>query len=437
MLKESPIWLITILISVVAIIFFIYLPFQIDVSPESVVRKLYYVDNISDAHLKIIRKFNEKYRNKIEVVPVNLPFYHFTTNDRKEILTRSLRSRSDGIDIFAVDLIWIPRFAKWGYAMDGRFEEKMLREVNGMALNACYHADSLMAFPLFLDLGVLYYRKDLIRALPDGAAIEKKIQQSLTWDEFISLGKRFQSSKNPFYIFTGGNFEGMLCCFHEMLSNEESDNIFYRNPINLNTQSAKRALQQMVDFIHTYKFSPYEVTRFDEYNSYLYANATNAVFLRGWIGYHKQYKSFLKDTSNISNMEIAPLPHFKGHTTSGVFGGWSLMISKFSDRKEEALKFIDFMFQKENQQILYEDGGYLPINNQVYNDSSYLRDHKELAQIQSLLLWGKPRPFLENYTRLSEIMSRYFHTALVNQISVNEALISASRQINNEKVITK
>lgn len=437
MLRESPIWLITILIPLISIIFFIYLPFQINLSPESVVRKLYYVDNISDAHLKIIQKFNEKYKDKIEVVPVNLPFYHFTTNDRKEILTRSLRSRSDGIDIFAVDLIWIPRFAKWGYPMNKRFDEKTLRDVNGMALKACYHNDSLVAFPLFLDLGVLYYRKDLIRKLPDGAAIEKKIQNSLTWDEFISLGKRFQSSQNPFYVFTGGNFEGLLCCFHEMLSNKESDDIFYKNPLNLNTQSAKKALQQLVDFIHTYRFSPYEVTRFDEYNSYLYANANNAVFLRGWIGYHKQYKSFLKDTSNISNMEIAPLPHFEGHSTSGVFGGWSLMISKFSERKEEALKFIDFMFQKENQELLYEVGGYLPINTQVYNDSVYLENHKELAQIQRLLLWGKPRPYLENYTRLSEIMSRFFHKALKNEISVNEALNSASKKINTEKATSE
>jgi multiple sugar transport system substrate-binding protein len=436
-IKDSPVWLITILISIVSIIFFIYSPFQINLFPENVVKKLYYVDNISDAHQKIIQKFNAKYKDEIEVIPVNLPFYNFTTNDRKEILTRSLRSRSDGIDIFAVDLIWIPRFAKWGYSMDKRFDDKTLSDVNGMALKACYHNDSLIAFPLFLDLGILYYRKDLIRKLTNGALIEKKIHNSLTWDEFISLGNQFQSSKNPFYVFTGGDFEGMQCCFHEMLSNKESENIFYNSPIDLNVPSAKRALQQLVDFIYKYKISPYDVTQFDEFNSYLYANNNNAVFMRGWVGYHKQYRGFLRDTSNIANMEIAPLPHFKGNTTSSVFGGWSLMISKFSNRKEEALKFINFMFQKENQQILYEDGGYLPINIEVYNDSAYIVKHPELAQIQNLFSWAKHRPFLENYTRISEVMSRYFHKALKNEITVREALLLASKQIHNGKAIVK
>lgn len=113
------------------------------------------------------------------------------------------------------------------------------------------------------------------------------------------------------------------------------------------------------------------------------------------------------------------------------------MISKFSNRKEEAIKFINFMFQKENQQLLYDEGGFLPINVEVYQDSIYLSEHNELSKIRNLLLWAKHRPSLKNYTRLSEIMSRYFHKALKNEISVREALNSASAQINNEKALVK
>ncbi len=435
-ISKSSIWLISILFSVVAIFFFIYLPFQINLFPKGTVKKIYYVDNISSAHLKIIKKFNELYKNEIEVVPVNLPFYHFTTNDRKAILTRSLRNRSDGIDIFAVDLIWIPRFAKWGYPMNDFFSNEELQKVNKMALKACYQSDTIVAFPLFLDVGVLYYRKDLIAKLKDGVDWEEKICKSITWEDFIILGKKLQSNY-PVYVFQGGEFEGMVCSFHELLTEKEIDDLFYNKTIDLDKEPARKSLQQLVDFIHKYKFTPKEVTRFDEFLSYLYTNENNAVFLRGWIGFHKQYKKFLKDTSNVKNMEVAPLPHFKGNNSSGVFGGWCLMISKFSNSKEEALKFIKFMFQKENQKILYEEGGVIPVNEEIFEDTLYLKNHKDLLQVKELLKWGKHRPLLKNYTRISEIMSHMFHKALKKEINVADALRLATMQINAEKVIVK
>ncbi len=444
-------WVIALVCSVISFLFLVFSSFNASFFQGSYVRKVYYVDNISEGHLKIIDKFNRLHKGSIEVVPVNLPFYDFTTDDRKEILARALRSRSDGVDIFAVDLIWIPRFAKWAFPITGRFDSASLGKVSETALEACRLNGNLVAFPLYLDEGVLYYRKDIIRSLPDGAAAEKRILSGLTWDEFMKLGREYQAErvkssrkKGPFYIFPGGEYEGMLCCFQEMLSDEESERIFRsdaagRDPllassggsrIQLDTLPARRALQTMVDMIHTYRFSPVDVTRFDEPASYLYAMEHNAVFLRGWAGFHTQYRDLLTDTSKIADMDIAPVPHFDGHTTSSVFGGWCLMISKFSERKAEALSFIDFMFQKENQEILYEDGGYLPVNKEVYRDAAFLTSHPRLGQASKLQKWGRHRPFLENYTELSGIMARYFHQALADEISVKDALAAASNQIN-------
>ena len=73
----------------------------------SFVKKIYFVDHISAAHQKVIDKFNEKYKGQIEVVAINLPFVKFSTNERKELLARYLRSKSDRIDIFSVDQIWL------------------------------------------------------------------------------------------------------------------------------------------------------------------------------------------------------------------------------------------------------------------------------------------------------------------------------------------
>ena len=52
----------------------------------------------------------------------------------------------------------------------------------------------------------------------------------------------------------------------------------------MNVPEAKKSLQHLVDLIHTYKFSPYEVTRFDELNSYLYANEKPGFGIRQALG---------------------------------------------------------------------------------------------------------------------------------------------------------
>lgn len=433
--KNSPVWFVSIIVSIGVIIFFIYLPFQIDMFQNDVVKQVYYVDNISEAHQKIIEKFNQKYLGEIEVVPVNLPFHSFTTNDRKAILARSLRNRSDGIDIFAVDLIWIPRFAKWGYSLDRRFNKDVLGKINDRVLEACYNENSLVAFPNYLDMGVLHYRKDRILSLPDGEKINDDIQKSLTWKEFIALGRKHKTELSPYYIFTGNDYEGFICCFDEMITYNAVQNLFNSSPVDLNTNENIRALQQMVDFIYKYNFSPPETKGFDEFNSYLYALNNDATFLRGWVGFHKQYKKFIEDSSKVELFDVAPLPHFEGQERTSVFGGWSLMISKYSERKEEAIKFMRFMFEAENQKLLYESGGVLPVNDEVYTDSTFISKHAELKQYRKLFKWCKHRPALENYTRISEIMSKSFHKALRNEISVVDALNEASNKINNEKFI--
>lgn len=437
LIRNAPVWVGAIIIIIVSVVFFLTIPFQYDLIEEEKSQKVYYVDNISEAHQEIIDKFNVLYKDEIEVIPVNLPFSKFTTNDRKSILTRSLRNRSDGIDIFAVDLIWISRFSKWSHPLENDIDQSIINRFNDIALEVCYQDENLLAFPMFIDMGVLFYRKDLINQLEDGEEIEAKIKKSITWKEFIQLGKRFESSDSPYYIYPGGDFEGMLCNYHEMLSKEQSENIFYQTPINLQTDYSSRALQQMVDFIYKYKFSPPEITNYDDFSAYVNGYENNAVFQRGWIGFPKHYKEYLTDTTKIENMQIAPLPHFEGNKSSSVFGGWSLMISKFSQRKEEALKFMQFLFEKENQIILYEKGGYLPVNTEVYSDSVFMSKNKELKSLIEIISWAKHRPFLANYTKVSEIMSKQFHKALRKEISVKDAINIVNEEINSQKELNR
>ena len=260
------------------------------------VSRLYYADNISSAHAELIKRFNLKYKGQIEVIPINLPFSKFSTNERKELLARSLRSKSDLIDVFAVDLIWAPRFAKWCLPLDLYFDSKYLKQIVPNALQSCYYEGQLVAMPLYTDIGLLYYREDLIKKFPNYRELEEKLKKSITWEELLSLGQRASNLRDPFYIYQAKNYEGLVCNFFELLACQ-SGSILKGDSIELNTPEAHKAVQFLVDLVNKYKLSPPVVTTFDEYQSYIYTLDNDAVFLRGWPGFSMHYLNAVRDTA--------------------------------------------------------------------------------------------------------------------------------------------
>ena len=436
MLKGTNILIISIILSVVVLILFMSTPTGIYERPDQRITQIYFADNISSAHQKLIDRFNQEYQGKIEVVPVNLPFTKFSTNERKELLARTLRSKSNRIDVFAVDLIWVPRFARWCLPLDTYFSQEDREPIISQALESCLYKNQLFATPFYFDIGMMYYRRDIIQTLADAIEIETKLKQSITWEEFIKLNKKFSHLSNPFYIYPADNYEGLICSFIEGLASQ-NQSLFSGDSIKLNTPGAKKTLQLLVDLIHKYKMTPPIVTKYDEFQCYLHALNKDGLFLRGWPGFLRHYRTIIDDTSKFQYLEKAALPHFKGGKPAFVFGGWNLMISKYSTKIEAAMKFITYVLRKENQEIMFQQGGYLPVIRSVYEDSLFLQKEPDLLFYHRLLADGIHRPYLVDYTKISDILSYYIHSAIKKELSVTEALERAAYSINSDQVLIK
>jgi len=98
------------------------------------------------------------------------------------------------------------------------------------------------------------------------------------------------------------------------------------------------------------------------------------------------------------------------------------MISKFSEHKTEALEFIKFILNEESQKIFYEKGAFLPVITAIYSDKEFIAKHPDLIANEKLLDAGIHRPFLANYTKISDIISFYANKVMKNQMSVESAL---------------
>jgi multiple sugar transport system substrate-binding protein len=393
------------------------------------VRRIYFADNISPAHRRVIDLFNRTHAGSMEVVPIDIPFEKFSTNERKELFARFLRSKSDQIDVFSVDVIWVPRFAKWCEPLAAHLTPAGREEILDVALRSCSYQDTLTTVPLFIDVAVLFYRQDLLRRLPDAARIEAEIQRSITWDRLLEVGRGWHSPVPSWYVYQADNYEGLLCSFVEAMEGRGQP-LYEDGRFHLTSPEAVDALTFLRDLSGRLHVSPEGVTGFREITSVQFYLQNNGVFLRGWPTFPRDFRRLAPPAGiDVGAIRQAPLPHVAGHPPVSILGGWNLMISRYSAQKTEAAEFLRFLLTKEAQTILYEEGGYLPVNRRVYEDSALIARHADLRFYRELLRSGVRRPPLVEYTKYSDMLTRQLKRAIRGECTPIEALRRAEADI--------
>jgi len=393
---------------------------------------IHYVSHISDAHQKVIDRFNRKYEGRIQVESINLPFEKFSTNERKELLARYLRSKSDRIDVFTVDQIWVPRFTKWCLQLDKYFTLDEREEILDYGMQTCVYNNSLVAIPLYLDVSVMYYREDLLSNSQNFSTIKQKIEKSITWVDLINMDNELERKSNSLFVFPADDYEGLMCMFVELMGSQ-GKSLIEGKELQLSSPEARLSLKLMVDLVNKYTIAPKEVINYRENESYQEFLTNNGVLLRGWPALLVDHYKYASENDLVDKIKMAPTPHFENGQPVSVFGGWNLMISKFSPHIDESVIFIKYLLSEEAQNILNKEGGYLPTNKLIYQNEP----NDELLRYQKLMASGIHRPFLENYTKISDIIALYLNKAINQEMSVDEALSSAENKITDENIKIK
>lgn len=399
------------------------------------VKEIYFADRLTQAHHILIEKYNKENKGKIKVVPIDFSNYDFSTNERKELLARSLRGRGDGIDLLAVDVIWVQRFAQWCEPLDKYFPIDEQSTLLDLTMQSCYSNGELLAVPLNISHGVIFYREDLIKKIDKNGELVKTLRGNITWSDFINLGRKLKS-EYPFYIFPAADYEGLICVYMELLLGLEPK-YFEKWGFNLNTPSAEQALNILVDLVNKYQLTPSIVTEFTEVPSYEYYLNNDALFIRGWQTYDKDFRQSPFDSVKERQLKKMAIPHFINGKPASVFGGWHLMISKFSTNKKEVVDFVKFLLEESSQEVFYTEAGYSPVIKKFYEDEEYLNKYPEISELKKIYKTGVYRPAHKKYTKYSEIISHYLTLAIKNEISSVDALNAATQDIQSDKILVK
>ena len=305
----------------------------------------------------------------------------------KDALKTSLSAGSSDYDVLSMDVCWAGEFAAAGYIqpIDEMIKAAGLKvsDFNAGSMSAGTYNAKTYALPFFPDLGVLFFRKDIVSA--EDAA--KLVSGDYTYADMLTMaeGYKGQGGTTEGYMFQAKQGECLVCNTAEFTAGWTD------------IENGLKAMKALTDSTGT----PADILNYAEGETEAFMNGT-AVFARNW-----PYMNGCATTLTADQIGYAPLPG------GSCVGGWLLGINKNSANPEGAFEFAKYL-ATEGQVVQATDGGHLPGYNSTLSDSSVLAANTMLtdAGFQGALATTVSRPVSANYAEASDAIMINVHAYL-------------------------
>jgi len=328
-----------------------------------------------------------------------------------DLLTQKLKNRSTDVDVFFMDVIWPPEFAAAGWALplDELFsQDERVQFLEGTILANTYQGH-IYGVPLFIDSGVLYYRKDLLQ--------QYGFKVPVTWEELVTQAETIVAEEkkkgNEMYGFSGQfkQYEGLVCDMMEYIMSNGGALVDLSTGKSVITgEKAIEAVRFVRDRIIG-NIAPRGVLTYQEPESLDLFIQGKAVFHRNW-PYAWEVSNNPSKSRVSGKVGIARLPHFNGNRSYSTLGGWQLGISNYSKKKDAAWTFVKFLTSERAQQLFAIKSGKAPTRTALYDDKEVLNANPHFESMKDVFLTAYPRPVTPLYPSVSNILQRYFSKAI-------------------------
>ncbi len=370
---------------------------------KTVIHFVTWKPNIPEAWEEIFTLFKKEHPG-IKVIRETGPHSSTAFHD---LLTQKLRNRSEDVDVFLMDVIWPPEFASAGWALplDELFPEiERKKFLDGTILANTYNG-RIYGVPLFVDSGILYYRKDLLE--------KYSLPVPGTWEELVTTAARIVSEEkkqgNKLHGFSGQfkQYEGLVCDMMEyILGNGGTIIDSETGKPGLSSDASVEAVRFVRDKIIG-AAAPVGVLSYQEPESLDLFIQGKSVFMRNW-PYAWEVANSPVRSRIAGKVGIARLPHFKGGRSFSTLGGWQVGISTFTRNRKAAWEFARFLTSEKVQKLLALKAGRAPTRKALYDDPSVLKAYPHFSSMKDVFLTAYPRPRTPLYPAVSNVLQRYF-----------------------------
>jgi multiple sugar transport system substrate-binding protein len=360
----------------------------------------------------------EQAHPEVEVVSEPLPN---SSDVAHQYFLTALEGGSADFDVLVADLIWIQEFARAGWIADlsRDFPSEALRRdfLPGLADSAIVE-NKTCAVPWYVDVGLLYYRRDLVPGAPT------------TYQQLVELTQNARSF-NPAlggYLWQARQYEGLVCNVLEVVWGCGGE-VWDGRRLRLDTSEARAALTHLRSLLAE-RISPPSVTSAAEEESRRLFQNGGAVFMRNWP--YAWGEAQRQDSAIRNKVGISALPTLTGGAGHGALGGWHLAINARSpeSHRDAAVSLIKHLTSPEANVAMALAYGRNPPRRAIYSDPRLADSAPFIGALYPMLEAARARPATPYYNLVSDVLQSEFSAAITGVRTPESALRRAQSQVD-------
>ena len=349
----------------------------------------------------------------------------WSSDEQRQFLVINLEGGNPGFDVMMLDCIWVPEFARAGWLLDltPSLPPGELAAHFPSAAEAARYRGRDWALPWMMNVGLLYYRADLLARYG--------LRAPETYDELVAAIRRIRAAEgNPRlegYLWQGKQYEGLVVNALEGLWAAGTRVLGDDGRVFPEPERAEAALRFLRRLIAE-GLSPPWTTAADEEITRRAFGQGEAIFLRSWPYAADLFE--LPDSPVRGKVGLAPLPrHATGTAGAGSTGGAHLAVARGTRHPEAAITLARFLTSERAQRVMAESGAVKPTRPALYRDPALVRAFPSLPRIHDLTLAGRPRPVTPVYVILSTTLQPELSAVLVGVKTPAEAVAQSRRRL--------
>jgi ABC-type glycerol-3-phosphate transport system substrate-binding protein len=364
----------------------------------------------------VLRRQLERFRQTHPGITVELRPTPDAADQRHQLYVQWLNAHVSEPDVLQLDVVWTPEFAAAGWIRPLDAYRPPVAAFFPATVAANQWLGRLFALPWFVDVGMLYWRTDLMESAPTSL------------DALVASARQLQADRGiPFgLVWQGARYEGLVTVFVEHLGAFGGAIMDAAGAVTVDSTRAVQALTFMRAAIHDWGVVPEAaLTWQEEQTRFAFQNA-QAVFMRNW-PYAFALLADGEGSAVANHFAVTTMPAQPGGVPTATLGGSTLAVNAFSDQPEEAYQLIAFLLEPEQMMERARVAGQFPSRAALYDDPA-LTDALGIPadDARRVIAAATPRPVSPVYSQLSAILQVSLHRALTRQQEPAAALAEAA-----------